>query len=95
MALRVLSTVALKLEWDGVDDDDDADAPAAEEVSGVAQHPVLAHDVAQERESVRGFQGEEREHDREEEVQGDAHVPASCLQETVQFVLGGHSGSGL
>lgn len=84
--LRVISAIALELEGDGVDDDDDANAPPEEEVAGVAQHAVLGNDVTQEREGVSGFQGEEGEHHREEEVQGDADVPAGGLQVTDQLI---------
>ena len=91
----MFSAVTFKLKRDGVGDDKYADTPAAEKISGVTQHAVAADDVAEKGERMGGLEREESEHDREEEVQGDAHVPASCLQETVQFVLGGHSGSGL
>ncbi len=43
---QVVATVALKLERDRVSDDKDPDAPAAEEVSGVAQHPIPLDDVS-------------------------------------------------
>ena len=38
--LRIISSVVFILERNGVSDDEDADAPAAEEVAGVAQHSV-------------------------------------------------------
>jgi len=37
---RIVSSVVFVFERNGVGNDKDADAPAAEEVSGVAQHSV-------------------------------------------------------
>ena len=82
----MFSAVTFKLKWDGEGDDKYADTPAAEKISGVTQHAVAGDDVAEKGERMGGLECEESEHDREEEVQADAHVPASRLKFKIKFV---------